>query len=159
MESKHDNPERQIRQCCACGATFQASGNNHRCNPCRAEYSAAWREKRRAMGLKACGSKTWNPEKKAAFLEAYYNRPDVKARRAAQMRQAASRPEIAERRKARRMTRSAIERGLLQRNPCEVCGHPHSEAHHDDYSRPLDVRWLCRPHHVQLHRARAEGGV
>lgn len=31
-------------------------------------------------------------------------------------------------------------------------------AHHDDYSRPLDVRWLCQPHHLEHHmKSKAEG--
>lgn len=46
----------------------------------------------------------------------------------------------------------AIETGRLLRLPCEVCGEPRSDAHHDDYDKPLDVRWLCRPHHMELHR-------
>jgi hypothetical protein len=45
--------------------------------------------------------------------------------------------------------------GVLAPQPCEQCG-AKAEAHHDDYSRPGDVRWLCRKHHVQLH---ARGGT
>lgn len=52
--------------------------------------------------------------------------------------------------------RTAITReivaGRIVRQPCEVCGEPRSDAHHDDYDKPLDVRWLCRPHHMELHR-------
>ena len=48
-------------------------------------------------------------------------------------------------------TRSALKRGLLTKQPCEVCGNPKSEAHHDDYLRPLTVRWLCRLHHKATH--------
>jgi len=33
----------------------------------------------------------------------------------------------------------------------EVCGAENAQAHHDDYSRPLDVRWLCDTHHRQHH--------
>lgn len=45
----------------------------------------------------------------------------------------------------------AIASGQITRKPCEVCGDPNSHAHHDDYSKPLDVRWLCRKHHQMHH--------
>jgi ribosomal protein S27AE len=35
---------------------------------------------------------------------------------------------------------------------CENCGAPDAHAHHDDYSQPLDVRWLCRACHGIEHR-------
>lgn len=38
-----------------------------------------------------------------------------------------------------------------QRPPCEVCGDPKSDAHHEDYSKPLEVIWLCRKHHAERH--------
>ncbi len=59
----------------------------------------------------------------------------------------------------------AIARGDLVRQPCEECaGEPRwpylalqpAVAHHDDYSKPLDVRWLCREHHYAFHRARGD---
>lgn len=43
--------------------------------------------------------------------------------------------------------------GLLLPEPCEVCGAEKVDAHHNDYDRPGDVRWLCRKHHVQHHQA------
>lgn len=56
--------------------------------------------------------------------------------------------------------RSALKKGLIEQEPCEVCGDPNSEAHHDPnaYDRPLDVTWLCRLHHKREHkRLRKEG--
>jgi hypothetical protein len=50
---------------------------------------------------------------------------------------------------------NAMRLGVIERKPCEVCGDPKTDAHHPDYSRPLDVQWLCRRHHKQLH---AKGG-
>ncbi len=47
---------------------------------------------------------------------------------------------------------NAVRDGRLLKMPCEKCGNEKSEAHHDDYTRPLDVRWLCRKHHMELHR-------
>jgi hypothetical protein len=42
-------------------------------------------------------------------------------------------------------------RGKLTKKPCEVCGSELVEMHHEDYSKPLEVRWLCRKHHLELH--------
>lgn len=46
----------------------------------------------------------------------------------------------------------AIDHGNLHKQPCEVCGCGKVEAHHDDYSKPLEVTWLCRTHHREHHR-------
>ena len=53
---------------------------------------------------------------------------------------------------ARRATQYAIRMGTLVRQPCEQCGATPGHAHHDDYSKPLDVRWLCRPCHTEHHK-------
>jgi hypothetical protein len=60
----------------------------------------------------------------------------------------------AERKRAVHLTTTAIANGTLVRQPCEVCGTTRKiDAHHDDYSKPLEVRWLCRSHHRQHHIA------
>jgi hypothetical protein len=41
---------------------------------------------------------------------------------------------------------------VLSRQPCSICGAERAEAHHPDYSKPLDVVWLCKPHHAEVHR-------
>ena len=51
---------------------------------------------------------------------------------------------------ARHAVNNAIRDGRLERQLCEVCG-KYAHAHHDDYSRPLDVRWLCAVHHKEAH--------
>ncbi len=49
------------------------------------------------------------------------------------------------------LTSNAIRDGRLIREPCEVCRGKKSEAHHEDYNKPLDVIWLCRKHHLERH--------
>jgi hypothetical protein len=59
---------------------------------------------------------------------------------------------------ARAALAKAIRSGKLPRQPCSVCGIVHGtartdgtrvrvEGHHDDYTKALDVRWLCGDHH------------
>jgi hypothetical protein len=54
------------------------------------------------------------------------------------------------RKKAQAALRYAVLSGKVKPQPCWVCG-AKAEAHHPDYSQPLDVVWLCPPHHKQTH--------
>ena len=45
-----------------------------------------------------------------------------------------------------------VRRGKLKKLPCEICGEQKVHAHHDDYRRPYDIRWLCKYHHNEYHR-------
>ena len=54
--------------------------------------------------------------------------------------------------KAHRILRNAIKRGVIQRGSCSECGKPSSHGHHDDYSKPLVVTWLCLHCHHEHHR-------
>lgn len=54
--------------------------------------------------------------------------------------------------KARRDLTNAVLRGEIVKQPCEICGELKVAAHHPNYNKPLEVRWLCYQHHAQLHR-------
>jgi len=48
---------------------------------------------------------------------------------------------------------NAVARGKLNKEPCEKCGSKtRIHGHHDNYSKPLEVRWLCAKHHNELHK-------
>lgn len=47
---------------------------------------------------------------------------------------------------------NAVRDGRLTKLPCAFCGTAEPvEAHHHDYSKPLDVTWLCKPCHRRFH--------
>jgi hypothetical protein len=77
--------------------------------------------------------------------------PAQKRHRAALARKYARTERGVLRQRCRDAVRVALERGLLTRERCGSCGAEHSEAHHPDYSRPLDVVWLCQPCHASTH--------
>jgi hypothetical protein len=58
-----------------------------------------------------------------------------------------------DRNKAHKIVFSAIRNKTLIKKPC-FCGELKSEAHHPDYSKPLDVVWLCKKHHVEADKKR-----
>lgn len=45
-----------------------------------------------------------------------------------------------------------IKRGKIIKQPCEVCSSPNVQAHHDDYDKPLEIKWLCSPCHIKYHK-------
>ena len=68
--------------------------------------------------------------------------------------------ELTEQLKIQSFVQQAICKGVLIPEPCQICGvfgktdkgHRKVVAHHDDYNKPLEVRWLCRLHHAEWHK-------
>jgi hypothetical protein len=46
----------------------------------------------------------------------------------------------------------ALKSGRLRKEPCMVCGELQVQAHHSDYDKPYEVKWLCIKHHAELHK-------
>lgn len=61
------------------------------------------------------------------------------------------REEDKRRKKAHSAVARAVRLGKLIRQPCESCNAQNAVAHHDNYDKPLDVRWMCQSCHKQHH--------
>lgn len=144
-------------------------GRKSQCKDCsnalNLKYAAANRDAQKAYRVE-------NAEKLRAYDKAKYreNSDAIKERvrkysKTAAGRLTASKSSLAQRKlhpekyKARYTINNAIRLGHVKRGPCESCGEQLDiHAHHDDYSRPLDVRWLCREHHNDWHRINTREG-
>jgi hypothetical protein len=51
---------------------------------------------------------------------------------------------------------NAVRDGRVLKGTCLVCGEEKSQGHHFDYSRPLEVVWLCVHHHAAVHKVDRE---
>jgi hypothetical protein len=81
----------------------------------------------------------------------WLKRPGTRERHNANI--VASKQRTPERTAARKVVSNALATGRVVRGACVVgseCA-GQVQAHHDDYSQPLAVRWLCRKHHEALH--------
>lgn len=59
----------------------------------------------------------------------------------------------------RHTTSNAIRDRRLIKGVCMICGCEKVEAHHKDYTKPFDVEWLCRKHHLEQHNKSYHVGV
>jgi len=86
-------------------------------------------------------------------VQEYERRRSKKSARKVQINTYARRrrKKFPEKTRAYNMLSRAIKKGTIVRQPCEICGKPNAQAHHEDYSKPLDVRWLCFKHHREAH--------
>lgn len=140
--------------CKQCNTAKDASdfyaGNKSRCKECI------------KSGVRA--NRAANLEHYRAFDKARASQPHrVAARKAYQQTEAFSRSHNAaakrwaakhpERRRANYLLDNAVRDGRV--TPWPVCAVPECyrqpQGHHPDYSRPLDVVWLCEVHHKAVH--------
>lgn len=92
-------------------------------------------------------------ERKAHCHAAGRNWPSEKRAEAQRRYRKKNRAKIQARAKVRR----AMLKGEVEKQPCHFCGSEKAvEAHHEDYSKPLDVFWFCRPCHAKYHAVRGD---
>jgi transposase-like protein len=63
-----------------------------------------------------------------------------------------SQEERNKRKKAREIFNHYVRDKHIEKQSCEICGKEKAEAHHDDYNKPLKVRWLCFECHRNWHK-------
>lgn len=52
----------------------------------------------------------------------------------------------------RQKTAWLMRKGIIKKQPCTICGDLASEKHHKDYKEPIEITWLCKKHHMVLHK-------
>lgn len=111
-----------------------SDGHLGKCKSCAIEYSKAHRKA--------------NPKYYSEYDKGRLSNPD----RIIQCREAQSRYKDNNMDKviARSLLNNAVKRGKIIPEPCFICGDS-AEGHHSSYDLPLDVTWLCKQHHSQLH--------
>jgi hypothetical protein len=95
-----------------------------------------------------------NRKKKVAYYANYEKHRFHDPKRKKQVMEASYRMRInhPNKYKARYTTSNALRDGKLIKGPCEVCKTKIKvQSHHDDYDKPMEVRWLCFQHHRELH--------
>lgn len=107
-------------------------------NPSRGYCDTCRNSRERAARLEKTKDPNFYTEKRKQYKLKSENIPGFQFKKAAQA-----------------YTYRCIRDGLLVRKPCEVCGNIKVDAHHDDYTKPMDVRWLCRKHHLLHHRSQS----
>ena len=129
--------------------------NDKTCKPCRREMVKANRESK-ADYYRNYDKKRYKNDPRVRERHRSYVKSD-----AGKIAVARARKKYIERNPIKRavhvITGNAIRDGRIIKNPCEVCGSKDVHAHHDDYSYPMSVRWLCAKHHKQWHEENGEG--
>lgn len=145
MERQANDSQHHLKRCFKCSAELplsefykhpmMADGHLGKCKACAKQDVKTNYSKRREQYSRYEKARNQRPQRKAALASSVLRR----------------RVRNPEKYRARTAVGNALRDGRLQREPCEVCG-AHAEAHHDDYSKPLAVRWLCFAHHREHHR-------
>lgn len=121
-------------------------GHKARCKPCE---RAAQRANRLAKIDQYRKSERARARRKVGYYREYRKRNRARVRQWKREWEERN-PEKA---LAHRIVRGAIRNGSLQKEPCAECGTVSGvQAHHEDYSKPLTVVWLCPVHHGRLQR-------
>lgn len=146
MTRKYGVRKKRLLHCVLCGTEFYSSHS-------KAKYCD---DECRLEGLRASN-------RRSNYRAHDRNPLAYNAKRAAQRRSESGKKEryrhtietrkrFPEKNRARYIVANALKYGKLVKQPCSNCGSTHRiHAHHDDYSKPLDIQWLCDGCHRLKH--------
>ncbi len=121
-------------------------------DPAKIEQSRKWKEKNADRVREYNKTRAELISATPELIERKRRQNAESAKRNYEKRKAYDQARDKEKQRARWVIRNRIYRGTLVRGDCEVCGAPRAQAHHDDYSKPDAVRWLCAKHHKEVHK-------
>jgi len=117
----------------------QVKNKSYVCHPCQSNNAVQWAKR--------------NPKQKQLGNRAYLR--TEKGKLAIRRKIKRFREAHPDRATAYQAVQTATRNGSLIRESC-VCGNTKVHAHHKDYSKPLEVEWLCQPCHSNKHLAMIE---
>jgi len=106
----------------------------YRCKECRREYDRQHSSKKSKTPQKIEQVRRWHQSERGRMMD--------------KQRRLLRKDKI----RTKNMLNYLIERGIIQRQPCIRCGEENGQGHHPDYSKPLEVVWLCQTHHSEEHK-------
>lgn len=132
---------------------MMADGHLNKCKECTKHDACRTRAKRLSYYQEYDRQRSKLPHRKAYRRRIYKsgNRSPVPSEVTLERRRR-YRTRYPEKYKARNAVANALRDGILKKKPCVRCGNKKTHGHHEDYSKPLDVVWLCTHHHGERHR-------
>lgn len=128
-----ENYDKELTRCRAKDKRYIANGK-------RKEWTKRWKSSEKGKEWVKAYDKKYKSSDRGRELNAIA----AKKRRAT--------PEYKAKDKCWNLAQYAITKGILVREPCVICGEMKVEAHHEDYFKPLEVKWLCAKHHRDRHK-------
>ncbi len=153
-----------MKECKRCGATKSVSqfyAHDGSCKACRILLVKEYRKKN-IKRIQEYDRNRPNKGERIAATKRRYRRhtstPEGRERLREHRRKWAQEYRNSDKRAAHVIAGNAIRDGRLVKQPCKRCGSPDNiHAHHEDYTKPMEVTWLCRPCHGERHREINEG--
>jgi hypothetical protein len=134
-------PSVETKECLRCGESSPLSvyGINRYCSVCQPAYD----KERYAENKHKILAKHRETYKIDSLT------PEFKAR--SNKNTKASYERNPEKQKCRAKARDAVNKGVIVKETCFLCGEENVQIHHPDYTQPLAIIWLCQLHHTQYH--------
>jgi hypothetical protein len=145
-----------ISKCTACGSLFERPTTQHRnlCTKCNNAYNSA-RYKRRMLDPKYV-LKQRARYKVRREKDKLLGKSNIHYRHRAYINHKKWEENNRGKIRAYNYLHRVIKSGKMVKEPCRVCGSPFVQMHHEDYSKPLNVMFLCTKHHHELHVRKRE---